>query len=198
MKYTPQPTEEEIAAVFERQVERTRQAHNEAGYNVSAERERVATLSQRYGSPALDVGTGACACMAVAMARRGLSVMAIDHASSAVRLAQERATGGLSGRLEVRFVDAVRLPFPDHSYRVVTMFDALCHAAHPKLVVKEVFRVCAPRGAVLITELNAAGRQITRHLNEGFEEKLPAFLAPHCRDCQQLDSAYHITYVCET
>jgi ubiquinone/menaquinone biosynthesis C-methylase UbiE len=186
-----------VIAVLEKQIAKTRQALDEADYDDASVRARVVALSQRHGGPALDVGTGACACMAVALARRGLAVTAIDHASSAVRIAQERAAGELADYLEVRRADAARLPFPDGSYRVVTAFDTLCHAPEPALVLAEMFRVCAGDGAVIITELNKDGRQVTRHHDGGFEKKLPHLLARHCQDCQQFDDAHHVTYVCE-
>jgi ubiquinone/menaquinone biosynthesis C-methylase UbiE len=182
-------------SALKEQIAKTQQTLNEARYNPASVRKRVAILVQHYGSPALDVGTGACACLAALMAQNGLSVMAVDHASSAVRIAQERAAGALSERLEVRHAEACRLPFADGSYRVVTAFDSLCHASEPDAVVKELFRVSSQ--AVIITELNAAGREVTQHRDGGFHEKLPALLAHQCQNCQRLDDAHHVTYVCE-
>ncbi len=119
----------------------------------------------------------------------------MDHASSAVRLAEERASGTLSERLEIRHAEASRLPFADGSYRVVTAFDALCHASNPDAVLKEMFRVSSH--AVIVTELNAAGRELTRHHDSGFHEKLPGLLASHCVNCRRFDEAHHVTFVCE-
>lgn len=175
-------------------ITKSRQAQEEKGCNDAAVRERVARLAARYGGPVLDVGAGACACMAVALARRGLRVTAVDHDSSAVRIAEERAAGALSERLEIRHAEASRLPFADDSYRVATAFDALCHANNPGAVLKEMFRVSSH--AVIITELNAAGREVTRHLDGGFHEKLPELLSHHCVNCQRFDEAHHVTYVC--
>jgi ubiquinone/menaquinone biosynthesis C-methylase UbiE len=188
-------TANEVEAVLKKQIASSRQAQAETGYDEAPVRARVARLAQRYGSPALDVGTGACACMAVALACRGLRVTAVDHASSAVRLAEERASGALSERLEIRYAEASRLPFADGSYHVVTAFDALCHTSEPDAVVKEMFRVSSH--AVIITELNAAGREITRYHDGGFHETLPTLLARQCKNCQRFNSAHHVTYVCE-
>lgn len=160
-------------------------------------RAKIAALARRYGGPALDVGTGGCACMALTLARHGLQVTAVDHASSAVRIAQERVTGELADRVEVRYADAVRLRSPDGSYRVVVAFDVLCHTADPAAVLLEMFRVCAGGGVVIVTELNGAGREITRHRDGGFEKRLPDLLARYCRDCQRFEHPYHVTFVCE-
>jgi len=159
-------------------------------------RAEIAALARRYGGPALDVGTGGCACMALTLARHGLQVTAVDHASSAVRIAQERVVGELADRVEVRYADAARLHFPDNSYQVVVAFDALCHAPDPVAVLSEMFRVCAIGGVVIVAELNAAGRAVTRHHDGGFERKLPDLLALHCRDCRRLEHLHHVTYVC--
>lgn len=171
---------------------------DESGYDEVPVRAQVVALARRYGGPVLDVGTGACACMAVLLAHHGLPVTAVDSASSAVRIAQEQAAPpDLADRLEVHHADATRLPFSDGAYRVVVAFDALCHTADPIAVMAEMFRVCAGGGAVIVTELNAAGREVTRHLDGGFEKKLPDLLAPHCWKCQQFDYPHHLTFVCE-
>lgn len=186
---------EEVEAVLKEQITRSRQALAETGYSEVPVRARLVRLACRYGGPALDVGTGGCACMAVALARRGLSVTALDYASSAIRMAQELAAGKLSEKMEVRYADASHLPFPDRSYRVAVAFDVLCHAHDPLAVLGEMFRVSS--GVVMISELNTAGRQATQHLDHGFDAQLPGFLAAHCQDCQRFDDAHHVTYVCE-
>lgn len=188
-------TEKEVLSVLKEQISKTQQSLDDAGYNPTSVREQVADLAKYYGSPALDVGTGACACLAVIMAQKGMWVTAVDHASNALHQAEERADGVLSERLEIRYAEASHLPFADNTYQVVTAFDALCHANEPDLVLKEMFRVSSK--AVIITELNTAGREITRHQDGGFHEKLPVLLAPYCANCQRYDSCHHITYVCE-
>lgn len=190
-------TAQEVVAVLKEQIAQTRQSLSEAGYDVAPVRRRVVALSQRYGGPALDVGTGACACMAVDLAHSRLRVTAVDHASSAVRIAQERAVGKLSDHLEVRYTDATSLPFPDEYYRFIVAFDSLCHAPKLGMVLAEMFRVCARGGAVVIAELNQDGRQVTHHHDGGFEKKLFPLLAVHCQGCQQLNYPHHVVFVCE-
>ena len=186
-----------MVAVLKRQIEKTQKNLEATGYDPASVRDQVVALAQSYGSPVLDVGTGACAYMAVDLARSGLTVTAIDHASSAIRIAEERVTGALINNLKVQQAKATRLPFLDNSYRVVTVFDALCHAADPVAVVAEMFRVCSNGGAIIVTELNNAGRRVTHHLDYGFEKKLPDLLVHYCNNCQQLDDIHHVTQVCE-
>ncbi len=179
---------------LKKQIAQTEQALREAGYDEAPARARVVRLARRYRGPVLDVGTGACACMAVALARCGLTVTAIDHASSVVRIAQERATGKLADALDVRHIDAAQLPFADESYRVVVAFDTLCHAPEPAAVLSEMFRVSS--GAVIVTELNAAGRRVMSH-HDHFDQQLPGLLANHCQACQQFQHRHHTTYICD-
>lgn len=188
-------TAKEVEAVLKEQITRSRQALVEMGYSEVPVRARLVRLARRYGSPALDVGTGACACMAVALARHGLQVTAVDHASSAVRIAQERAAGKLSEKMKVRLADASHLPFPDKSYRIAVAFDMLCHASDPLAILGEMFRVS--NGLVIISELNSAGRRVTHHFDEGFDKSLPGLLAKYCQNCQRFDDTHHVTYVCE-
>jgi len=190
-------TEKEVVAVLKRQIEKSQNKFTELGYDPAAVRDRVVALASSYGNPVLDVGTGSCACMAVALARRGLVVTAIDHASSAIRIAEQRITSELNNNLKVQHAEATRLPFLDNSFQVVTAFDVLCHAADPLAVVAEMFRVGSNGGAIIVSELNDAGRRITNHLDYGFEKKLSELLIHNCNHCQQLDDNHHVTMVCE-
>lgn len=184
----------EIEEVLKEEIAKSKQELTETGYSEVSVRARIIRLALHYGSPALDVGTGACACMAMALAGRGLHVTAVDYASSVIRIVQERAAEKLSEMIEVRHADASHLPFPDGSYRVAVAFDMLCHAPDPAAIIGEMFRVS--ESVVVISELNSAGRRVTHHLDEGFESKLPALLAEHCLNCQRFDDAHHVTYVC--
>jgi ubiquinone/menaquinone biosynthesis C-methylase UbiE len=160
-------------------------------------RARVARLACQHGGRALDVGTGACACMARILARCRLHVTAIDYASSAVHFAEQvAALRSLRRWLDVRYADAARMPFADASYGVVVAFDALGHSSSPERILAEMFRVCAANGVVLIAEYNRRGRQATRHLNFGFETRLAKMLRRYCSSCQRIEQPYHTTFVC--
>lgn len=188
-------TTENVRMVIKEQIENSQKQLVQASYDAPQVRKRVALLSQRYGSTALDVGTGACACLAVALAQKGLKVTAVDHASGAVRIAQERVVEAFAELIEIRHMDAEKLSLPDRSFQVVTAFDALCHTPQPAIVLREMFRVSSR--VVIITELNTAGREMTKHHDIGFESELPALLAENCMSCQRVDDPHHVTYICE-
>jgi ubiquinone/menaquinone biosynthesis C-methylase UbiE len=134
--------------------------------------------------------------MALALAAGGLRVTAVDDASGALRIAQERIAGELADRIELRYDDAAHLRLATESYPVVVAFDFLCHAARPDVVLSEMFRVCSDTGVVIIVELNTAGRNLTRHLDGGFEKKLPDLLAQHCGRCDRFPHPHHVVWLC--
>lgn len=170
---------------------------NPARHYDLAARGRVARLACQQRGRVLDVGTGACACMARILAHCRLHVTAIDYTSSAVRFAEQvAALRSLRRWIDVRHVDAARMPFDDASYAAVVAFDALGHSSVPELILAEMFRVCAADGVVLITEYNRRGRKATRHLNFGFENRLAKLLRRHCSLCQRIEQPYHVTFVC--
>lgn len=163
-----------------------------------AARHRLVLRACRRGGPALDVGTGSRASMARSLAHCGMQVTAVDRDTNAVAFAERVAAAPeLNGRLKVLLAGGRRLPFDDGSFRVVVAFDCLGHARHPKRILAEMFRVCAPDGLVLIAEYNEKGRRATRHRNFGFEHRLARLLRAHCGCCRRLDQPHHVSYVCD-
>lgn len=161
-------------------------------------RRRVTRLASRHGGPALEVGAGRCACMALRLAHSGMRVTAVDRDAKAVSIAKRAAAvPEVKGRLKVQRADARRLPFVDGSYRVVLAFDCLGHARAPKRILAEMFRVCSRDGVVLITEYNERGRRATQHRNFGFEDRLAELLQAHCSRWRRIDQPHHVTYVCD-
>ena len=168
----------------------------DSDYDEAPVREHVVALARRWGTSALDVGTGACACMALKLAAAGLQDTAVDVGAGMLRIAQESIAGNLADRIELRYMDAARLRFATGSYPVVVAFDFLCHAARPAVVLSEMFRVCSDTGVVIIIELNTAGRELTRHLDGGFEKELPEMLAQHCGSYDSFTHPHHVVWVC--
>jgi len=134
--------------------------------------------------------------MALALAAGGLRVTAVDVGAGTLRIAQESIAGELADRIELCYADAAHLRFAPGSYPVVVAFDSLCHTARPDAVLYEMFRVCSETGVVIVVELNAVGRDLTRHLDGGFDEKLPGLLAQHCKHCDQFIHPHHSVWLC--
>lgn len=103
------------------------------------------------GRRLLDVGTGDGA-YAIEAAARGAEVTALDLKLEMLEAARARAHArGVN--LVLRQGSADALPFDDASFDVVTAVTVLCFAANAGLAVREMARVLAPGGRLVLGEL---------------------------------------------
>lgn len=130
---------------------------------------RVADLAQvRPGETALDVccGTGD---IAFELARRGAKVTGLDFSEPMLGVARERMKNaecrmqkGASATPVFIQGDAMKLPFPDGTFDVVTVGYGLRNLADWKAGLREMARVARPGGRLLVLEFgkpdNAAWR----------------------------------------
>jgi ubiquinone/menaquinone biosynthesis C-methylase UbiE len=103
----------------------------------------------------LDVGTGT-AQIPIELCRREASarVIAIDMAEHMLKVGQQNVErAGLTRRIELRIVDAKRMPFADASYDVVMSNSIVHHIPEPIAVFKEMVRVVKPGGALFVRDL---------------------------------------------
>lgn len=96
------------------------------------------------GLDVLDIGTG-CGVAAVAAARAGGRVTAIDCCEDKIYLTKEQAHWAGSD-IHVERADAQALPFPDRSFDVVLSQFAHIFAQNPWACVEEAARVLRPEG----------------------------------------------------
>jgi 2-polyprenyl-3-methyl-5-hydroxy-6-metoxy-1,4-benzoquinol methylase len=110
--------------------------------------------SRAIGRTILDIGCndGYGTVLLAATARRTTGIDVSPAAISAARRRPE-ATG-----IDFRVVDGDQLPFPDHSFDVVTAFQVIEHITDVGPFLAEVRRVTAPGGTVVFTTPNAAIR----------------------------------------
>ena len=122
----------------------------------------------RPGERALDLccGTGD---IALAFARQGLEVAGLDFSEPMLAVARRRLDEGSSGFKSggsVQFLrgDAMRVPFPDESFDVVTISYGLRNLADWEAGLREMRRVARPGGRLLVLDFgkpdNAAWRAI--------------------------------------
>lgn len=107
------------------------------------------------GARMLDVACGSGQ-VALWAARDGVDVTGVDIAPNLVRRAQARAK---AEGLKARFVegDAEDLPFDDGSFDVVTSLYGAMFAPRPDYVARELLRVCAPGGTIVMGNWTPAG-----------------------------------------
>ena len=117
------------------------------------------------GSSVLDVATGTGS-QAIAFARSGYTVTAIDLSEAMLGVARKKAG---SGTVRFEAGDATRLRFGTDSFDVVTTSFAL-HDMPPSIrerVLQEMVRVARPGGTILIVDYSVPVNVIGRFLVYG-------------------------------
>ncbi|HEX6150112.1 class I SAM-dependent methyltransferase [Nocardioides sp.] len=109
----------------------------------------VEAAGPRPRQKVLDVGAGT-GNVAVAAARRGAVVTAVDITPHQVRLGVERSTTE-GVEIEWRIADAEALPIPDKTIDLVLSNFGIVYAARPSRAATEIIRVLKPTGRALFT-----------------------------------------------
>lgn len=114
----------------------------------------------------LDVATGT-ADLAIAAARRhaGIRVVGVDFAAPMLEVGRRKVReGGLDSRIELREADALALPFPDGSFDVTAVAFGMRNIPDKGRALREMARVTAPGGQVMILEMTFAPTPLFRPL----------------------------------
>ncbi len=121
-------------------------------------------LAGREGLPCrvLDLccGTGDLAFLAGAAAASGSRVVGLDFTLPMLGVARSRRTG-IPGALAFAQGDALRLPFAGASFDAVTIGYGLRNVADPLACLKEVRRVLAPGGRVVVLDFGKPASPVT-------------------------------------
>ncbi|HWP84344.1 MAG TPA: class I SAM-dependent methyltransferase [Terriglobia bacterium] len=113
---------------------------------------------------ALDVGSGP-AQIPIKLLRRlpAARFVGLDRYPNMLSCARENAVrAGVADRLLLLRADGQRLPFGDAAFPVVICNSVLHHAREPLQLLRELFRVAAPGGAVLVRDLRRPPRLLLR------------------------------------
>lgn len=138
--------------------------------------------------PVLDLGTGT-AQIPIELCRQSsaISLIAVDLADHMLTLARRNvAAAGLAERIDVRKVDAKRLPFADASMSAIVSNSIVHHIPEPATCLAELVRVLAPGGVVFVRDLcRPAELETLRRLVEQYAGDA----TPHQR--QMFDDSLH-------
>jgi SAM-dependent methyltransferase len=93
----------------------------------------------------LDVGCGSNLDYDLALADRGVQIVAVDFSSSFLELAPRHP------RIELRLADATHLPFDSESFDGVICSEVAEHVPDDRAVVSEIARVLRPGGTLVFT-----------------------------------------------
>jgi demethylmenaquinone methyltransferase/2-methoxy-6-polyprenyl-1,4-benzoquinol methylase len=105
-------------------------------------------------------GTGDLAFLARAAAAPGSRVVGLDFTLPMLGVARSRRTGA-PGALAFAQGDALRLPFPNEAFDAVTMGYGLRNVADPLACLREVRRVLAPGGRVVVLDFGKPAHPVT-------------------------------------
>ena len=122
-----------------------------------ASREQVLRSHRRYYWAAeyvadrdvLEVGCGAGQGLGM-LARTARRVVGGDVSKEALSTARHH----YGDRIELRQFDAAQMPFPDASFDVVLMFEAIYYVDSPSAFITEAHRILRPDGVLLIVTAN--------------------------------------------
>lgn len=132
------------------------------------------------GERVLDVGCGSGS-VAIAAARSGADVVAIDITDAWFEAARERAVeSGVT--IDFRIGDAEAIPFDDDGFDIVLSSFAAIFAPDHAAVARELVRVCRPGGTIGLTAWTAEGvTNKTLETLARFMPDPPDFVTPSIR-----------------
>jgi ArsR family transcriptional regulator len=116
------------------------------------------------GGTVVEIGTGTGGLLP-ALAAKASRVIGVDHSTAMLEEARRRLTlAGLAG-IELRLGEMTHLPLPDREAGCAMLNMVLHHAADPPAVLREIHRVLAPGGTIVLADL-------ARHEREWVREQL--------------------------
>ncbi len=128
-------------------------------------RAMVDAVDPRPGQRILDVATGT-GMVAVALARRGADVTALDQSEAMLGVARARSVTdpGTAGRVRLVAGEAERLPFADASFDALTFTYLLRYVDDPAATMRELARVVTPGGRIGMVEFGVPADPMLRAL----------------------------------
>lgn len=137
----------------------TTRSHTDALKNMN--RVLADRVGIKAGDRVLDAGCGVGGSTLWLTEERGAEVVGITPVASQVRRAWRYATArGMADQVTFEQADYVATPFPDASFDVVWVLEALCHAPSKAAFYREAFRLLRPGGRLVVAEYVRVDRPV--------------------------------------
>lgn len=129
-------------------------------------RKVLKAVNPQPGQTILDLaaGTGSSS---IVFLKPGVKVIASDFSNGMLEVGRRRHP-----ELEFVFADAMKLPFADNSVDAVTISFGLRNVEKPKVAIKEMLRVLAPGGKLVICEFSRVSVPVIRSLYEFYLKRI--------------------------
>jgi ubiquinone/menaquinone biosynthesis C-methylase UbiE len=151
----------------------TRQAAVYAANSSIADPGRIARLVRAVNPMpehrALEVATGP-GYVALAIAAIAREVIGIDLTEAPLAIAEQRRQDLRLGNVRFQPGDADHLPFADGEFDIVVCRFAFHHFEHASQVLREMTRLCAPRGIVAVEDLVVSDHPVRAAYQNHFEQ----------------------------
>lgn len=116
--------------------------------------ELINRLPSLTGMKTLDVG-GGTGKLAAQMTSAGAEAWLLDSSHSMLKRAQHLLPVG-----QALLGDASNMPFPDHTFDIITVVDALHHMHRQSSILTECLRTLAPGGTLWLLEFTPENRYV--------------------------------------
>lgn len=113
------------------------------------------------GTSLLEVGVGT-GTLLPDLAVRAATVIGVDHSPAMLDEARRRLIQNRLTNIDLRLGEMSHLPLPDGSVECVVTNMVLHHAAEPGAVIREISRVLAPGGSIVVADLVRHERESAR------------------------------------
>ncbi len=124
-------------------------------------RSRALTRLVRSDMRVVDVGTGT-GVLAAELASLGLDVVAVDHSRRMLEAARGKLSPELLSRIELRHGEANELPLADAEVGAAFAHMVLQYLPSPEAALREMARVTAPGGSVVVVDFESHEREWMR------------------------------------
>jgi ArsR family transcriptional regulator len=113
------------------------------------------------GGVLVEIGSGSGALLGE-LSRRGAQLIAVDHSPAMLDVARQQVAAEGLRNVELRLGEMMHLPLADGAAGAVLLNMVLHHAADPPTVLREIRRVLAPGGVLVLADLARHEREVAR------------------------------------